>query len=116
MYTAFEMADHYDMPAGGLPDGSMAPPGTGMPAGAPQAPGGPGAGARDTYHATISCTIDIEVQASSSAEANEEILRRTQLMMNQMGGLNGVTPRVIVVVDPETGIAVEAFLDRLREA
>jgi hypothetical protein len=96
----------YDMPAGGgLPDGNDYVPG------AAQAAEGP-----DTYYGTVACTIGISLTANSRAEAQAEMTKRIQQLMDRLGNVEGFRPQMILLLDPDTGLAVEAFLGQLEQS
>jgi hypothetical protein len=99
------MADApFDPTAGGFPSPQ------GMPSGEPSAlPGQP-----ETYFATLACTINLQVQASSPEQAQQLLGQRSQDVMDKMNALPGFEPNILVLLDPDTGMAVDAFLLALR--
>jgi hypothetical protein len=94
----------YDMPAGeGFPDGYE------QPVAGPMAPGAP-----EMYYGTIACTIGIRLPAESPDAANRQMLTQVQQLMDRLGNVEGFTPQKILLLDPDTGLAVEAFLTQLE--
>lgn len=98
----------FDPTAGSFPSPQGMP--NGMPSGEP----GPISGQPETYFATLACTINVQVQAASAEQAAQLLGQRAQSVMDKMNDLPGFEPNVLILVDPDTGQAVDAFLLALR--
>lgn len=80
----------------------------------PGAPSVDGDEQPNKYHATLVCAIEIELAAETTEQANELIHARARQLIEKLQKIVGFNVRAVALLDPQTGLAAEAFIDQVQ--